>query len=75
MHGALELFSQEMSDLCPLSPSFSVSLFLRILPLFNPFSMNLRYCVTHIMNHMLFLWSIDCTLYTHKWKVKLVGLL
>lgn len=69
MHGGLELFSLEMSDLCPLSPLlFCVSLFLRILPLFSPFSISLRYCVPHIMNHMLFLWSVDCTLYTRNWK-------
>lgn len=61
MHGGLELVSQEMCDLCPLPLSFSVSLFLRVLPLFNPFSMSPSYCVSDIMNLMLFLWSVDCT--------------
>lgn len=44
------------------SPSHSVSLFLRVLPLFSPFSMSPRHCVSDIMNHMLLLWSVDCAL-------------
>lgn len=38
------------------------------LHLFNPFSMSLRYCVPHIMSHMLFLWSVACTLRTRNGK-------
>ena len=38
MHGGLELFSQKMSDLCPLSPFFSVAVFkgsVSFQPIFN----------------------------------------
>lgn len=75
MHGGLELVSQEMCDLCPLPLSFSVSLFLRVLSLFNPFSMSPSYCVSDIMNLMLFLWSVDCTLLAHNGEESKEGLL
>lgn len=61
MHAGLELVSQKMNDLCPFSPSFCLLLFLRVISLFNPFSVETW--IFHFTQYLLFLYGAD--LYIH----------